>query len=41
VAKLSVPMAFSVYEIGRDYMLGTYSDANDELHIAVLGLIRR
>jgi len=41
VARVVLPMSMAVSEIGQDYILGTYSDANDEIHIAVLRLTRK
>ena len=41
VAHVTIPLAATIYEIGRDYILGSYSDADDELHVAVLRLNRK
>jgi hypothetical protein len=41
VARASAKMNLSIFEIGKDYLLGTYTDDADEPHIVVLSLIRR
>lgn len=41
VAKAQIPLPLTIYEIGRDYVLGSYSDANDEMHVAVYRLRRQ
>jgi hypothetical protein len=41
VAKAQMPLPLTIYEIGRDYVLGSYSDANDEMHVAVYRLRRQ
>lgn len=40
VARVQVPAALTVHEIGRDYILGSYADAEDEMHVAVYRLRR-
>lgn len=40
VAKTQVPRGLTVFDIGRDYILGSYSDANDEMHVVVYRLRR-
>ena len=39
-ARVQVPHAMTIHEIGRDYILGSFNDANDEPHVAVLRLRR-
>lgn len=39
-AKAQIPRTLTVFDIGRDYILGSYSDANDETHVAVYRLRR-
>lgn len=41
VAKAQVPRGLTVFDIGRDYILGSYSDPNDEMHVAVYKLRRQ
>lgn len=41
VGRLALPMPMTVSEIGRDYILGTFEDANDEMHVVVLKLNRK
>ncbi len=41
VARVHVPMALRIYEIGHDYIVGSYSDADDATHVTVLKLTRR
>lgn len=41
VARVQLPLALTIWEIGRDYILGAYSDANDEQHVAVFHLNRK
>jgi hypothetical protein len=41
VAKAQIPRGLTVFDIGRDYILGSYSDANDEPHVAAFRLRRR
>ncbi len=41
VARTQIPSPLMVYEIGRDYILGSYSDADDEMHVAVFRLRRQ
>jgi hypothetical protein len=40
VARVRVPMGLTVFDIGRDYVLGSYSDSDDEMHVVVLRLRR-
>ena len=40
VARAQVPLGMTVFEIGKDYVLGSYTDAADEMHVAVLRLRR-
>jgi hypothetical protein len=41
VAEVRIPRALRVFEVGRDYILGSYSDSNAEPHVAVYRLQRR
>ena len=41
VARIRLPRALSIYEIGSDYVLGSYSDSGDEVHVAVYRLKRQ
>jgi hypothetical protein len=41
VARVRLPVALTIYEIGHDYVLGTYADAADEMHVALYRLLRR
>lgn len=41
VAKVQLPRSLSVFDIGRDYVPGSYFDAADEMHVAVFRLNRR
>jgi hypothetical protein len=41
VSRVIVPVALTVSEIGADYILGSYTDANDEPHVVVLRLSRK
>ncbi len=40
VARAQLPLGMTVFEIGKDYVLGSYTDAADEMHVAVLRLRR-
>jgi 6-bladed beta-propeller len=40
VARAQVPLGLTVFEIGKDYVLGSYTDAADEMHVTVLRLRR-
>jgi hypothetical protein len=40
VARVRLPRSLTVYEIGRDYVLGAYADDDDEMHVAVYRLRR-
>jgi hypothetical protein len=40
VARVRLPRSLTVYEIGRDYVLGAYADDDDEMHLAVYRLRR-
>lgn len=39
-SRVQVPQAMTIHEIGRDYILGSFTDANDEPHVTVLRLRR-
>lgn len=41
VARAQIPLPLTIFEIGRDYILGSYSDAGDEMHVAVYRLRRQ
>jgi hypothetical protein len=41
VARAQVPLGITVFEIGRDYVLGSYTDAADEVHVVVFRLRRQ
>ncbi len=41
VARVQIPAALTVFEVGRDYILGSYTDAEDETHVAVYRLRRK
>ena len=41
VARVQVPLGLTIFEIGRDYVLGSYTDASDEMHVAVYRLRRQ
>jgi hypothetical protein len=41
VARVLIPMSVSIIEIGRDHILASYDDANDETHLAVFSLRKR
>jgi len=41
VATAQVPVGMTVFEIGRDYLLGSFTDAADEMHVAVYRLRRQ
>jgi hypothetical protein len=40
VARIRLPRPLTLYEIGRDYILGSYTDDADELHVAAYKLNR-
>ena len=40
LARVQIPVSLTIFEIGRDYVLGSYTDAADETHVAVLRLRR-
>lgn len=40
VATVRIAAPLTVYEVGRDYVLGRYTDADDEIHVAVYRLTR-
>jgi glutathione S-transferase len=40
IADLQLPYAMTIFEIGADYILGTYEDGDLEPHVAVLRLRR-
>lgn len=41
VARAQVPLGITLFEIGRDYLMGSYSDAADEMHVALFRLRRQ
>jgi len=41
LARTIIPMTVKVLDIGRDYILASYDDANDETHLAVFSLRKR
>jgi hypothetical protein len=41
LARTIIPMPVKILEIGRDFILASYSDANDETHLAVFSLRKR
>jgi hypothetical protein len=41
VARIRLPVAIKIYEIGGNYILGSYSDANDAAHVALWKLTRK
>ncbi len=41
VARAQVPVGITVFEIGRDYLMGSYTDAADEMHVALYRLRRQ
>jgi hypothetical protein len=41
IARTLIPMAAKILDIGRDYILASYDDANDETHLAVFSLRKR
>jgi len=41
VARVQIPLGFTVFEIGLDYVLGSYTDAGDEMHVATYRLRRQ
>jgi len=41
VARAQVPRGITLFEIGRDYLLGSYTDAGDEQHIVLYRLRRQ
>jgi hypothetical protein len=40
VARAQIPLGLMIFEIGRDYVLGSYTDASDEMHVAMYRLRR-
>jgi|CXWL01.1.fsa_nt_gi hypothetical protein len=40
VARVQIPAALTVFEVGRDYILGSYTDTEEETHVAVYRLRR-
>ena len=40
VARVRLPRGLSIYEVGRDFVLGSYNDSGDEVHVAVYRLKR-
>jgi hypothetical protein len=41
IAKAQIPRGLTVFDIGRDHILGSYTDTNDEMHVAVYRLRRQ
>ncbi|MGH9386752.1 MAG: hypothetical protein ACRD2N_20980, partial [Vicinamibacterales bacterium] len=41
VARAQIPLGLTIFEIGRDYVLGSYTDAGDEMHVATYRLRRQ
>jgi hypothetical protein len=41
LARTIIPMAVTIYEIGRDHIVASYDDANDETHLVVFSLRKR
>lgn len=41
VARVRIPARLTLFEVGRDYVLGSYTDALGEMHVAVYRLQRR
>jgi hypothetical protein len=41
LARAIIPMAVTILEIGREHILASYDDANDEAHLAVFSLRKR
>ena len=41
VARAQVPLGITLFEIGRDYLMGSYTDAADEMHVAMYRLRRQ
>jgi hypothetical protein len=41
VARTQIPLPLTVFEIGRDYILGSYTDSSDEMHVALYRLRRQ
>jgi hypothetical protein len=39
-ARVQVPSPLTVFEIGRDYVLRSYTDADGEMHVVVHRLLR-
>lgn len=39
-ARAQIPQGLTIFEIGRDYIMGSYMDAADEMHVAVYRLRR-
>ncbi|HEX6316997.1 MAG TPA: hypothetical protein VFZ73_19125 [Gemmatimonadaceae bacterium] len=40
VSTVRIPFGLSVFDIGRDHILGSYTDSDDEMHLVVLRLRR-
>jgi len=40
VASAQVPLGITLFEIGRDYLLGSYTDSGDEMHVVMYRLRR-
>jgi hypothetical protein len=41
VARVQIPVGLTIFEIGRDYVLGSYNDASGEMHVATYRLRRQ
>jgi hypothetical protein len=41
VARAQIPLGITLFEIGRDHVLGSYTDASDEMHVALFRLRRQ
>lgn len=41
VARVRVPRGLTLFDIGRDYVVGSYTDSADEMHVAVFRLRRQ
>jgi hypothetical protein len=40
LARIRIPRPLTIYEIGRDYVLGSFTDDQDEVHIVIYRLTR-
>jgi hypothetical protein len=41
VSRVHVPRGLTLFDIGRDYVVGSYTDSADEMHVAVFRLRRQ